>query len=146
MPAQRECNIFFYYFAKKVQNLSALLFLRIPGRKYVSLSRLRFARTLRPSFTHMRGIVFSLAILSILMPSCTQRQAAGDSYWAERADIASAAILAARLYGELKREEDLQWARRIYAWEKEQLFQNSFLCFFRKMDESISRKKRIFVD
>ena len=214
---------------------------------------------MRPSFTHMRGIVFSLAILSILVPSCTQRQAAGDSYWAERADIASAAlvkyfwnadkqyfnydsasdttfhywpqahaldvltdgylrsagsdilnlyarwyegvpaanggrfwnpyyddmewngiatlrvyketgdsrfleaarqlwqdiipawndrggggmtwkkgmewsknacsngpaaILAARLYGELKREEDLQWARRIYAWEKEHLFDN----------------------
>lgn len=34
------------------------------------------------------------------------------------------AILAARLYQELKRPEDLDWARRIYAWEKEVLFDN----------------------
>ena len=32
------------------------------------------------------------------------------------------AILAARLYQELGREEDLQWALQIYAWEKEVLF------------------------
>ena len=33
-----------------------------------------------------------------------------------------AAILAARLYETLNREEDLHWARRIFAWEKEHLF------------------------
>lgn len=33
-----------------------------------------------------------------------------------------AAITAARLYMELGREEDLQWAKDIYAWEKQALF------------------------
>ena len=33
-----------------------------------------------------------------------------------------AAILAARLYRELGDTEDLEWAKRIYAWEKEHLF------------------------
>lgn len=34
------------------------------------------------------------------------------------------AILAARLYQELGREEDLEWAKKIYSWEKEVLFDN----------------------
>ncbi len=33
-----------------------------------------------------------------------------------------AAILAARMYQELKHEEDLEWAKKIYAWEKSHLF------------------------
>ena len=57
------------------------------------------------------------------------------------------AILAARLYQELKRPEDLDWARRIYAWEKEVLFDNGAISMpsWRPITRwSTSRWKAIF--
>lgn len=63
-----------------------------------------------------------------ILPGWNERGGGGISWkkgreWSKNAcSNGPGAILAARLYRELGREEDLEWARKIYAWEKEVLF------------------------
>jgi predicted alpha-1,6-mannanase (GH76 family) len=64
----------------------------------------------------------------MIIPAWNERGGGGMTWkkgreWSKNAcSNGPAAILAARLYRELGREEDLSWAERIYAWEKERLF------------------------
>ena len=65
-----------------------------------------------------------------IIPAWNERGGGGMTWkkgmeWSKNAcSNGPASILAARLYRELGREEDLEWAKRIYDWEKEHLFDN----------------------
>ena len=77
-----------------------------------------------------RFLLVAKQLWEFIIPAWNDRGGGGMTWkkgmeWSKNAcSNGPAAILAARLYQELKQEEDLQWARRIYAWEKEHLFDN----------------------
>ena len=66
----------------------------------------------------------------MIIPAWNERGEGGMTWkkgmeWSKNAcSNGPAAILAARLYQELKRGEDLEWAKKIYSWEKTHLFDN----------------------
>ena len=72
----------------------------------------------------------AIQLWDFIIPAWNERGDGGMTWkkgmeWSKNAcSNGPAAILAARMYRELGREEDLEWAKRIYSWEKDHLFDN----------------------
>ncbi len=72
----------------------------------------------------------ALQLWDFIIPAWNDRGGGGMTWkkgreWSKNAcSNGPAAILAARLHQELGRKEDLEWAKKIYSWEKEHLFDN----------------------